>query len=549
MRKRKRDWQQRVYKYWARPTGSLPQACWDQARAQQRLWNTLVSLRADTKEGLNARADAMRAWCPQPGPLLAADKKDSWARFEAAAKQAVVDSGLNWEAGPGVYDQFKAACPTKKNPRGEPQLQTRLEKLTLLHRFTGGGAPVAQLESARAQRFRLGQTPAFAWENNSRPNKQRRFTRGWWGLEEDGFAFDILLHRALPPDGIVKRVVWAGRLHRVFGWQWAVCITVEEPPSVYVREADVTQGRSRAGLDLGWRVGGEGAWLRIGMVTDSVGRTLELRLPLQWTESRERRHQARFRAHGERYIPHRTWRDVAELDAMIGDAVQDCKDQIARIVKRLPPGFVQMRQRGLFQLLEHSDDLSEDPATRDALTDLLTRWRERNRQLRTWKIVATDKAMAQRRMIYRRLAHWLTTQYQTITWEGDLSLKEMAEAELPDDPALSASMRYRQTASLSELRRYLQESALKQGCELIAAPAKNTTATCWECGAAIVVTAARVLECANQHRTDCDYNAAKNLLAFSHASPNGKERQGAPRLVVPDFLRTVAVPCTAEDLL
>jgi Putative transposase DNA-binding domain len=553
MHKRKRTWSQRAFKYWTRPTGDLPQSVWDQARAQQRLWNTLVTLRTDTREGLMARADAIRAWCPQPEPLLAADKKDSWARFEAAAKQAVADSGLNWEDGPGVYERFKVACPTKKNRKGEPQLQTRLEKMTLLHRFTGGGVPVGQLQSTRAWRFRLGQIPAFAWEDNSHANRDRRFTRGWWGLDEkDGFHFDIKLHRALPPEAIVKRVVWSGRLHRVHGWEWAVCVTVEEPPVLSVRRTEGTNfsQSDHAGLDLGWRVGGEGAWLRIGMVTDSAGRTLELRLPLQWTEQKALRHQDRFREHGQTFYPHRTFRDIAELDGLIGDAVEDCKGQLKRLLPTLPPGFVQMRQRGLFGLKDQVETLSDNPAQRDAIQEVLTVWEARNKQLRRWKIVATDRAIGQRRMIYRRLAHWLTQQYEKITWEGDLSLKSMAEEE-DKEVALDASMRYRQIAALSELRLYLQQSAVKNGCELVAAPAAQSTITCWVCGGAIVPGAARVLTCEQAHRQDQDVNAARNLLSFGQngdaVSPSGTG--GTEHHVIPDFLRTVAVNCTPEDLV
>lgn len=54
-RQRKRpDWPQTVYKFWARPVGELPAEFWAQAREMTALWNELVELRESAQQGANA---------------------------------------------------------------------------------------------------------------------------------------------------------------------------------------------------------------------------------------------------------------------------------------------------------------------------------------------------------------------------------------------------------------------------------------------------------------------------------------------------------------
>ena len=556
MRRRKRDWQQKVFKYWTRPTAEadgLPQSFWDHARACQALWNTLVDLRTAAKAEMTEWTDTQ--------------KKARWVQLNDERAQAVADSGLDWESGPDILDRFKAACPTKKNPKGDPERRERLDKITMLHRFTGGGSPVATLFSPAAKRIRLGGIPAFAWESESRPNKQRRFTRGQWGLPDGSwFIFDIIMHRPLPPGAIVKRVVWSGRLHRQHGWQWALCILVEEEPvrlmyernALLTHESDAISGNPlRAGLDLGWRIMAEGSYIRIGMVVDSNEQKIELRLPLAWTTAHEQRHQDRFRTHDKAYIPHSTWRDVQEIDALIGNAVEDCKGQLRQLLPKLPLGFTQMRQHGLSDLMDNVVTLSDNEEQRRALLDVFAAWREKNERLRELKALATDKAIRQRRAMYRQLASWLTQTYPVLVWEGDLSIKEMAEAET-GNPILDASMRYRHWAALGELRLYIQQAAKKNECELIGAPAAGSTSTCWRCGGNIVNSEKLLLVCENGHREDQDVNAGRNLRDFSQPSGGAEQKIGLrkngrkeviPPLAIPWHLRAVAVSCTVEERL
>lgn len=524
MRKRKRDWPQRVYQFWCRPTGSLPQAFWDRARRMQQTWNALIPLyqlcRTEAKE------------------LEGEEKKARWKQYDVDADAVIAASGLGWEDGPFLLDRFKAACKLK----GEMRPKTRLDQMIFLHRFTGGGAPVAQLLSERAKRIQLGTVPAFAYEDNRRSSRDRRFTRFWWGLPEleDALSFDVILHREIPQSAIVKRALLSGRLHPIGNWEWSVSITVEESPL-------------SAGLDLGWRSMAEGRYLRIGYLVDSEGRRIELRLPMDHVQADAKR-MAQFHADRRHtgYLRHATFMDADDLASLIGDGVEDCKGKLKRLLETLPPGFVQMRQRGLYELRGKVEELSDNPAQQAAIRAALDAWSDRNQLLKDLKITASDKAIRWRRSMYRNLAAWLTKTYEAIAWEGDLSLKEMAEAE-NKAPAIDASMKYRQRAALSEFRLYLQQAAAKNNCDLVNVEAAGSTSSWFPTGEEVSVSGSLFLTGPNGESRDMDENAALNLLSQSPwgIGQNGGLRtfaQEKPRqpLEIPAMLRAVAVPCPPE---
>lgn len=537
MRKRKRDWPQRVYKFWVRPTAEtgLPQAFWDHARAIQSLWRALVRLRKATKTEAEL--------------LPETERKERWKRFDREARTLVEKANLGWEDGPYTLDRFYSACKLHGDLH-----ERRLDRIVLLHRFTGGGAALGQIFSTRASRIHIGAIPEFAWEDESRQTKQRRFTRGQWGLPGGSkFSFDILYHRQIPANAIIKRVQWCGVHHNVKGWQWALTVQVEEPPETYSYEHPTVRV---AGLDLGWRLMAEGSYLRVGLVSDNESRTIELRLPLLQANSKDRRHQEHFRTHSVVFIPHATFRDILHIDHLIGEAVEDCKGQLKQLLPTLPAGFVQMRQKGLAELLAKMPELSDNPAQQAAIRSALEGWRDRNTELRRYKIIAGDKAIARRRAAYRVMANWLTKTYSTIIWEGDLSLKKMREQH--DNPALENAKKQSNWAALGELRDYLRHAAAKNHCTLIDAPSAYSTSTCWECKGEIQTNGNRILVCVNGHRRDQDWNSALNLRDFSQTSEgvahNGILRQKeevdvTEILDIPWHLRAVATNCTGENLL
>jgi hypothetical protein len=220
-----------------------------------------------------------------------------------------------------------------------------------------------------------------------------------------------------------------------------------------------------------------------------------------------------------------------------------------------------MRQGGLKrmrrQLAEEPDEAS------NPLLPILATWEMRYDRLATLRCSLWERLKSRRDAWYRNLAAWLTKRYQAVCWEGDLSLQEMAATNhsLLTEAALQHAKKFRGWASLFRLRRYLQEAAAKNWCEIIAAPAAESTTTCWQCGEIMAREGGALrIECTTHGPQDQDENAAMNLLQYGveefsqtsgsivHMSPwrkNGPP-QWVKRVDIPDNLKAVVVLCSLE---
>lgn len=261
-RKRKRDWPIRVFLYRAYPR-EIPNSVWEIAKRQRTLWNNLAALWHGAAEEAQALPDR---------------KKAIWRSFDEWCRGAVAQSGLDWVNGPDVLDRLRAATRAKQFPR----FHTGLDRIAIAHRFTSGGIPLDRvINNRRTQRFSLWssatwETPRFT-HSPGRKHWRAHITIG-------GETIDcaLALHRALPKAAILKRVAWLGR-RGGSKWFWYLALTVEEEPVTSQTAARDPDSRPTAGLDFGWRVFGDGSkrdYLRIGMLADSEGRMIELRLPL-----------------------------------------------------------------------------------------------------------------------------------------------------------------------------------------------------------------------------------------------------------------------------
>ena len=133
-----------------------------------------------------------------------------------------------------------------------------------------------------------------------------------------------------------------------------------------------------------------------------------------------------------------------------------------------------------------------------------------------------------KRNAHRQIAAWLNA-FDIIAWEGDLSLKQMAEQvgkkkqkrkeahketgqwneRTPEELQFEASQKYRQIAGQHGLREFVKQ---KHKSRLQNEKAAYSTQTCPECGGAIEPGHKLLLVCENGHGRDQDVTAALHFL-------------------------------------
>lgn len=489
-----------VYKYWAEPRGELPAAVWAHAHTMREVWNALAEMREGAaREAAEASEDEAR---------------EVWVRHQLNltdySRSPDVAGRLNWAAREFVFDRFREAALAASKRSGTPRPRRRLDSIIIPHRFTDGGVPPARLFSDRPGRVRLHPLPAEAYADARRETVRGRITRGEFRLGDETIVFSTILHRPIPADSVVKGFAWCGKRHPTKGWRWSINITVEQPP--YPRR--IPTGRVCA-LDLGWRV--MGAYLRVGVLGDSSGNLIELRLPLADTGTSFTR----------RYGLPDSFKDVRQMGARLDTMVDECKGELKGLLpEKLPDGLRELasplgqaRQGGLIRLLRALEQQVESGGREfEGALGVLRNWLERNDALRRRRLDTLERLKGRRRWLYGNLAAWLAASYDRIIWEGDLrvSVLSVRPEHSAGGYALENSRKYRDWAAVGELRGVIRRAVVKAGGELIDGGTAYSTVTCAGCGARCEPSEKLFIECDYcGRRFDQDVNAAKNLLAGS----------------------------------
>jgi hypothetical protein len=454
MRKRKRDWPLRVLCYRAYPI-HIPQSVWDTARIQRELWNKLVTLANQTSE-----------WT-----RLLGDKRQGWRGFDAAAKELVAQSRLDWVNGPEVLDRLRTAIKSKRWPR----FHASTDRIALFHRYTSGGIAIGKLiDNRRAKRFAFESSGEWQLPRLAH-SPDKKHWRAHFAVSKEQIEFSLVLHRSLPDEGILKRVGWLGQVS-AGKWFWRLALTIEEPP----KAMPCHSSQLTAGLDLGWRLfrdGGTNDYIRIGMLADSEGRTIELRLPLRLRQG-----------------PKSEQRDIsylAELQSLAAEFLKSAQTLAGD--KQL--GHSELRKLAAADH-EHAAGIRAALAARDMLRRRMSEQRFHMIRRRRWW--------------YQNLALWLCRRYSQIAVEADMTLSQLHTWS--SIPGFRPAEIYRKYAAVGELRRCIRAEAMKTGTRVDGYAAK-TTITCWLCGAEATRSAKLMLTCVNGHTLDQDKNAAMNLLS------------------------------------
>lgn len=213
---------------------------WDVARRQRQLWNNLVSLVQATHNLLGEWNERLlynpgdeviyagKRWRVQtatnsrpgrnaPDWLLLDEistqekqrRREAWSNFDDWAKAAVAQSGLDWVNGPDVFDRLRTAVR-----KGRVRFHSGLDSISISHRFTGGGLPLAKIvDNPRVSRLRFSLPSSWTFApcahspHNDHPTGRFALAGGV------AIDFTFIPHRPLPLDtAILKRATWIGEL-------------------------------------------------------------------------------------------------------------------------------------------------------------------------------------------------------------------------------------------------------------------------------------------------------------------------------------------------
>jgi hypothetical protein len=514
----------RTYHFWAKPLYKIPNEFWQVVSNSQRFWNRLVELREDVAfncETLPENAAIIQA---QFWKLLTSKEADC-RRWRIALKHA---ADLPWATRDFVFDRFVDCCiRAARNKGGWPRYRNRLERIIILHRFTGNGRAVQDLaftKESHRWRFGLRPVPTWAYTGNTRQHTNARLSCGFFGFSKDvKLCFQTVLHRQLPFDASIRNVAWVGKLHPIHGWQWTIAIALKIVPS------PVEHGHLPAcGIDFGWRA--RLSYIRIGVLCDSYGNVVELRLPLDAPTSKTRRHNQTS-----------SYYDLLRIESEIDNEINQAKAQIQQQVSlHLPADLQQMitelpkaRERGLLHLLYA---LEAHKVTLDA-QKILRDWLLENRRLRSLRSALQDRLIGRRRWFYRNIAAFISKNYGIIALEDDFAAKAMVEDRTTKDRdrRFKRSIRYYQWAAVAELRKYILEAAVKTGTRIVETETKLSTAICFRCGQYTSHESNLELTCPSGHIWDQDINAAANILGRIEGISNHKDKI----IVIPEILGEV----------
>jgi Putative transposase DNA-binding domain len=492
-RKRKRpDWKQRCYRFRIIKC-EPPQELWDIAKEMKRVYNKLAEMHEVSRSKITQEMDD-------------SERKRVWSEFDAALENFLVESSLNWECKDDLRDRFVKACVaaaklargSPHKPPGWPRAKQRLE-VSIMHRYTGGGAEPKTLFSSRSKRLSMTLLPNI-------DESGRNVCCGNFGLGETAMPFTMVMHRPIGETDIIKSVRLVGEWSVALQWDFYLVIQVEHPP---VPVATLPIGR--CAIDVGWRSMGE--YYRVGMLYDGTEYS-EIQCPKQYANRSVKRHNDRCGKMDWMIRIPENHADVRELQAARDDKLNECKARVLAAMGKAPVGFAKMGKRGLIRL--HADP-EADATVVGIIADYLS-WDYYRHRIQTAAIKRMERSRTKR---YETLANSICKKYGQVTVEG-LDVKAMAEKK-DKGYALSQADRGRQIVAPASFLKVLKQVASRLGVEVIEKQAAYSTIKC-DCGNLMKPTSKTMIDCECGNSVDQDKHAAKNL--FSQTWPASGRKRG-----------------------
>lgn len=512
----------RVYEYGALPSRQGQGLAAAEAAMQERvrLWNRLVELDRVFMAEQNTRLDALI-----PGRLsLPADERrqqyqrpevkavfaDITARRRAAAKATKAESDLWWPNADDVLQTYELAAQKAYKTGASLNFHSARQHGKLFVRWQHG-LPVADAFGDDT-RLRIEPVDPRAWQTcprcQTKPKpcscptrgERRRLqrTRMWVRVGSANrlpvwLELTVIMHRPLPPDGIIRSVAVLRDREGPF-WHWKVTVTVAVP-----EPAPAAATGPAVAIDLGWRRVPGG--LRVAAVYDSNGLSTTLCLPESWLKDME-------------FV-----RDLQALRAKHRNALQEGllawlanAPSIPQWLRDMRPAMRHWKSPDHFSRLYQQWQAARFDGD-DAGFALLAAWKTRDHHLHAWEGPMRARLLRQRRELYRLFAAELSRKYAEVVLED---FKVQTVASVRKDQLHAAARYQRFLAAPSVLKHVLQVAMQRQGGKLVVVPAAYSTQTCPACGVVYAFNAARELVhtcayCGTER--DQDVGAAQVLLA------------------------------------
>lgn len=480
----------------------------DQAK---QLRERLKALRADAKK--------IRA-AVREDPVIQARLDELDASSLDEAKKARAACGVYWGSYLDVERAMDAARKSKTDPRfgrwnGEGKLAVQIQ----------GGATVDAIMHGRCSLLRIDPLPATQWDTRSGRRAAKTTVHIRVSSDEKGHpvwaSFPVLLHRPMPPEGIVKNA-WVVRRYTARKAVWALQLTVEADA---LRRPRLPDSAPIAALNVGWRVRPDG--LRVGTLVDEFGGATEMIVPQSFFDRLE--HSDSLRAIRDRNLDAFRPRLTEALKALQASNAglppwidpEDLKTMhLWRSAERFARFVIKWKEarKSAMELAGFSPSAVTHTLDQDAFVDAEA-WRKQDLHLLQWQDHERDRAFGYRKQIYRSVAASLSTQYRLIVMDT-FDLRKVARKPAPEanaDDQVAAQRRNRQRAAVSLLR-----MAIKHRVPTVEIPATHYTKCCNDCGSLEQFDAALHLvhTCSACGATwDQDVNHAKNLLRAYRERP------------------------------
>lgn len=531
---------------------SIPDRWWRLAKEMQAAWNTLAMKFDETWKKsceIENKADRKMLWVnfqdsvylflfgdgTLEGESDTAKRRrsaENWDRnikvFISSGEEADFNTlDLPSDCRGLLFDRFKVTCDTffkglKKPPNerpGPPKVQFGIKKINFPFFDRTGGRDIAWLYR-KSSRVQIKPVPESYFLNNSRDSRRLRFTKGCFGIAGESVPFQFVMHRPFPSDVVLKRVNFTGKYDSCLKkWNWQIIFTFQSCQAI---TPNLPQTWRSFGLDIGYRHFHKDGYTRIGVGADESGNIYELRFPDDFSSRHEilNRKWSKERNHQGLHLAEYSIRAIAEIQQQLDLHLETVKAEVAKRMNQWPPSmessrddFRKMRGKGLKRLYHAC---RQSPETSSDLACVLEKWIETDDIVR--KQIRIRQIHIDRKLdwLYGNIAAWMTTNFDSIRWEGDLNLKKIAEEE-NDDLALKLGQKYRQAVSWFRGRAMIKQSVKKTGRELIDRKSSGTSRVCWKCGGKIETGPKLEVTCENGHVHDTDENSARII----HGSCDG----------------------------